>query len=160
MKFKYLKIPIFLFVSIVLIVLDQITKIKAKEYLYDKEPIVLIKNVFELLYTENRGAAFGILQGQRVFFIIITFIVIFFMFYILLKLRLNKHYLPLLISLILIFSGAIGNFIDRYKNSYVVDFFYFKLIDFPVFNVADCYITIGCIILIISFLTIYKNEKI
>ena len=74
--------------------------------------------------------------------------------------KFNKHYAPLYLSLILIFSGAVGNFIDRVKNKYVVDFIYFKLIDFPVFNFADICITIGCAVLILSLIFIYRGEDI
>ena len=60
--------------------------------------------------------------------------------------------------MVLILSGAVGNFIDRVRFQYVIDFFYFKLIDFPVFNVADCYVTVGFILLLILILFKYKED--
>lgn len=62
--------------------------------------------------------------------------------------------------IVLLVSGAIGNFIDRCLNNYVIDFFYFKLIDFPVFNVADIYVTVAAIFLILLFCFYYKEEDI
>ena len=70
----------------------------------------------------------------------------------------TKKLLPLRICAVFIFSGAIGNFIDRLKLGYVVDFFYFKLIDFPVFNVADIYVTVGTFILAFLLSFYYKEE--
>ena len=70
----------------------------------------------------------------------------------------TKKLLPLRICAVFIFSGAIGNFIDRLKLGYVVDFFYFKLIDFPVFNVADIYVTVAAFAMIILGLFYYKEE--
>ena len=61
--------------------------------------------------------------------------------------------------MVLIFAGAIGNFIDRIRQGFVVDFLYFELIDFPIFNVADIYVTVGCILLILLLLFYYKDEE-
>ena len=160
MKNCFIKYFIFILSSAVLVIIDQLTKNIALNTLYDNEPIVLIDGILELTYVENRGAAFGILQNRLIFFYILTVIVFFVIFIYLYKLKLNQHYLLIFISLILIFSGAVGNFIDRLKNKYVVDFIYFKLIDFPVFNFADICITIGCTILILSLIFVYKGEEI
>ena len=160
MKNSFIKYFVFILSSAVLIIIDQLTKNIALNTLYDNEPIVLIDGILELTYVENRGAAFGILQNRLIFFYILTVIVFFVIFIYLYKLKLNQHYLLIYISLILIFSGAVGNFIDRLKNKYVVDFIYFKLIDFPVFNFADICITIGCTILILSLIFVYKGEEI
>lgn len=160
MKNSFIKYFVFILSSAVLIIIDQLTKNIALNTLYDNEPIVLIDGILELTYVENRGAAFGILQNKLIFFYILTVIVFFVIFTYLYKLKFNQHYLLIYISLILIFSGAVGNFIDRLKNKYVVDFIYFKLIDFPVFNFADICITIGCTILILSLIFVYKGEEI
>ena len=56
-------------------------------------------------------------------------------------------------------SGAVGNMIDRVKLDYVVDFFYFRLIDFPIFNVADCYVVIACILFVVLILFYYKDDN-
>lgn len=149
---------LFFIISIVLVFIDQLTKRLALKYLLNKNPMVIIKNIIEFVYVENRGAAFGVLQGKQTFFYVITIFILIFMTAFLIKLEFTKHNILMFIILCLIFSGAIGNFIDRVKNKYVVDFIYFKPIDFPVFNMADIYITVGCVLLLIGVLTIYKNE--
>ena len=136
----------------VLVFIDQFTKSLVVAHLKDQPAYVLIKNVFQLEYLENRGAAFGVLQNQRVFFyisvIVITAAVIWFYS----KVPMEKKYLPLRICAVLIIGGAFGNCIDRIRLNYVVDFLYFKLIDFPIFNVADIYVTVAAFLLIILIL--------
>lgn len=158
MKRTVLKYILFFLISGLLIFIDQLTKKLAYKYLYNKEPVVLIDNVLELVYVENRGAAFGILQNMHILFYVLTVVVLIVLLINLYKLDLTSKYIPYFAFLVLIFSGAIGNFIDRVKNKYVVDFIYFKPIDFPVFNFADICITVGCIVLIFSFIFIYKGE--
>lgn len=116
------------------------------------------QNVFQFEYLENHGAAFGILQNKHIFFFIIVLIISVFIIWFYLHVPMTKKLLPLRICAVFIFSGAIGNFIDRLKLGYVVDFFYFKLIDFPVFNVADIYVTVGTFILAFLLLFYYKEE--
>ena len=129
------------YISAILLVLvgvwfDQFTKTLAVDHLKGQDPFILIKNVFQFEYLENHGAAFGILQNKQIFFFIIVLIISVFIIWFYLHVPMTKKLLPLRICAVFIFSGAIGNFIDRLKLGYVVDFFYFKLIDFPVFNVA------------------------
>ena len=112
-----------------------------------------------MFYLENRGAAFGILQGQRELFFVITIIVLVGLLIFLYKIPFNKKYMPLFVVLILIFSGAIGNFIERVTKGYVVDFLYFKPINFPLFNIADSYITIACFVLLYLLLFHYKEDE-
>lgn len=148
---------IFFLLVLILIILDQITKYFAMLYLQPIGSFPIIPDIFEFAYVENRGAAFGILQNQRWLFIGITFIVIGIMIYYYFRIPNEKKYRWLQLSFILIISGAVGNLIDRIRFSYVVDFFYFKLIDFPVFNAADCYVVIGTILLAILFLFVYHD---
>ena len=144
--------------SVILILLDQFTKHLAVKHLKDQMPVVLWKNVFELSYLENRGAAFGILQGKQWPLIIFTVIVLMIIIYLyLMRIPSEKHFGLLNVIAILFFGGAIGNFIDRVMQGYVVDIFYFRLIDFPVFNVADIYVTVAAILLILCLL-FYKEE--
>lgn len=152
---KKIKIIIYM---VLLIAFDQITKILAKLKLEGNAGISIIKNVLKLEYVENRGAAFGIMQNKVWIFIIITIIVVAMLILIYLKIPQNKKYLPLKIILVFLTSGAIGNLIDRVLRKYVVDFIYFELIDFPVFNVADCYVTISAISLAIVIMFIYKED--
>lgn len=137
-------------VVIVLVVMDQLTKYWASNSLISGA-IEVIPGVFEFHYVENRGAAFGILQNQQWFFIIGTLIMTVVLLIMYRKFPLEKRCFWLRVSCMLIISGAIGNLIDRVAVQYVVDFLYFKLIDFPVFNVADCYVVIGVGILILVF---------
>lgn len=141
----------------ILLFIDQITKSLIRKAIIYK-PKTIIKDVFELHYCENKGAAFGMLEGQRVFFIIIAAVVFLVIGYLLVKIPPEKKYIKLNIILVLILAGAFGNTIDRVALGYVRDFFYFKLIDFPIFNVADIYITVATAILLILVLFIYKES--
>jgi len=139
--------------------LDQWTKHLAAGSLMGNGPFVIWDGVFELLYSENRGAAFGILQGQQAFFFAVAFAVFGFVAYAMVKLPGSRRYVPARACLTLIMAGAAGNLIDRASQGYVVDFLYFKLIDFPIFNVADCYVTVGTALLLVLFLWFYKDEE-
>ena len=153
---------LFLFLDIVafilLVVLDQYTKAMAVQYLKDKPAFVIIDDVFELHYLENRGAAFGMLQNQKILFVFIAVIMLAAISYILIKIPRSSHYFPLEILMILVASGAVGNLIDRVRFTYVVDFFYFKLINFPIFNVADIYVSVSCVILAVLLIFYYKEQ--
>lgn len=158
-NFMFMKGTIGLIISVILIVVDQLTKYLAVTYLKNQSAIILWDGVFELRYLENRGAAFGILQNQRLFFLILTAILAVVICWIYLKRIPNeRRFLWLDITAILFFSGAVGNFIDRLIQNYVVDFFYFCLIDFPIFNVADIYVTAAAFLLIVLGIFYYKEE--
>lgn len=143
---------------VILVAADQITKFFAVVNLKDQPPWVVWQGVFELQYLENRGAAFGMLQGKKVFFVLTSVIVLAAIVYVLAKTPYQKKYTKLHITLVFIASGAVGNLIDRFRYDYVVDFFYFCLIDFPIFNVADIYITLSSIILAVLLLFVYKDS--
>ncbi len=142
----------------ILIFVDQFTKYQAVKYLKDKPAKVLINRVFELNYLENRGAAFGMFQNQKILFVIIAILMLLAVGYVLFKMPMTKKYGLLEFILVFISAGAIGNMIDRVKMNYVVDFFYFILINFPIFNVADIYVSVSCVILAILILFYYKEE--
>ena len=142
----------------VLIIIDQITKRIAVNVLADGLRIPLINGVLEFTFVQNRGAAFGIMQNALPFFVVITMAALCVITYFLLHIPSQKRYLPLRICLCFIAAGAIGNFIDRLRLSYVRDFIYFSLIDFPVFNVADIYITCATILLVLLMLFYYRDE--
>ena len=159
MKKQVINTALFSFLLILaLIFFDQITKIWAASDL-SSGPVTLIPGAFELRYLENQGAAFGMLQGARTFFLIITPIFSALVVFVLLRMPATRRYLPLRICMVLLIAGAMGNFIDRLLFSYVRDFFYISLIDFPIFNVADIYVTFGVIILIILILFVYKDGE-
>ena len=144
---------------VVLVCIDQFTKYLVVGHLKDRPAYVLIRNIFQLEYLENRGAAFGILQNQRIFFYISVLLITAAVIWFYSKVPMGKKYLPLRICAVLIVGGAFGNCIDRIRLNYVVDFFYFKLIDFPIFNVADIYVTCSMIILLVFILFKYKDNE-
>lgn len=141
-----------------LFLFDQFTKRLAVLHLKDAPAVPIISGVFELSYLENHGAAFGILQGQKTFLILTTSVTLLILIYLFFRLPEEKHYFYLHLLLVLLISGAIGNFADRCAHDYVIDFFYFKLIDFPVFNVADTYVTVAAALLFLLFFFYYKEE--
>lgn len=139
--------------------LDQWTKKLAVTFLMGKSPYVIWDGVFELFYSENRGAAFGMLQGRQTFFLVISLCVLGAVVYVMAKLPAGGRFLPLEACLTVICAGAAGNLIDRVSQGYVVDFLYFKLINFPIFNVADCYVTVATAALMLLLLWYYKEEE-
>ena len=141
------------------VVLDQFTKNLAITHLQDA-PIPIIENVFELQYLENRGAAFGMMQNQQLFFVVIGVIMLVLFSYMYVKMPHTKRFLPLRACFVAITAGAIGNMIDRLALNYVIDFFYFKLIDFPIFNVADIYVTCATFALAFLIIFYYKEDEI
>lgn len=138
--------------------IDQWTKYLAVLHLKNQESIVLIPGVFQLQYLENHGAAFGILQGQQWIFFLMTIVYLVAAVWIYLRIPKTKKYFPLHMIAVVLTAGALGNFIDRISLGYVVDFFYFSLIDFPIFNVADIYVVLSFIGLAICILFVYKDE--
>lgn len=139
-----------------LIAIDQLVKwgIVQNFALYDE--LELLPNVFSLYYVQNRGAAWGMLEGQMGFFFIITVLVVGYLVY-------TFHNLPQKnvlagISFSLFLAGALGNFIDRMRLGYVVDMFRFDFIDFPIFNVADVFLTIGVGTMMVYLLFFEKEE--
>ena len=143
---------------IILILADQLTKLWALAELRGSEGISVITGIFELQYLENRGAAFGILQNHQVLFLLITVLAAVLLTYIYARIPDDKKYIPLRICYVLLMAGAFGNMIDRAFRGYVVDFVYFKLIDFPIFNVADIYVTVTMVLLMGLILFYYKEE--
>ena len=141
-----------------LIVADQYTKALAVVMLKDKPAIPIISGILEFNYLENRGAAFGMMQNQKIFFIFVAVIILGCIIYMLVKAPAQKKYMILHILLVFIAAGAIGNMIDRLSLNYVVDFIYIKAINFPIFNVADIYVTVSTILLAIELIFVYKDD--
>lgn len=143
---------------LIFVFIDQLTKyiVDHNMDLYDSIPI--IKDVFEIHYIRNSGAAWGMFENKQILFYICTLFVLVIgcLFYVRCA-KLGK-YRDIQILLVLILSGAVGNFIDRLRFQYVIDFLYFKLINFPVFNIADCYVTIGFFVMILLLFFKYKEE--
>ena len=148
---------------VLLVILDQLTKIGIVEYFSNpnKGNIILWPGVLELTYVENRGAAFGMMQGKVGLFVIITAVVLIMILWYWRHIPQGKIGIWMKIALVLVMSGAIGNFIDRVFLNYVRDMIYFSFIDFPVFNVADICVVVGVALLfpILLFGNIDEKEK-
>lgn len=142
---------------IVLVLVDQGTKVLAASGLKDHSA-VLIPGVLQLTYLENRGAAFSMLEGQQGFFYVITIVIVAAVLWFYAKLPTDKKYRRLRITLAFLTAGALGNLIDRVSLHYVRDFIYFVLINFPIFNVADIYVTGSAIALVVFMLFSYKDD--
>ena len=148
------------FLAIVLLVaLDQWTKLLTIRHLKGQPAIPLIEGVLELQYLENRGAAFGMMQGQQLFFTIVTIVLLTIISFYMTRIPEGKRFVPMRVIMVAVIAGAIGNFIDRCRFDYVVDMIYFKLIDFPIFNVADCYVTCSVFVFAALVLWYYKEEE-
>ena len=146
------------FFLLVLVAIDQYTKYIAVRMLKNQPAFSIINGVLEFNYLENRGAAFGMLQNQKVFFVFVAVIFLCVIAYVLVKVPLEKKYNRIHVLLVMIAGGAIGNLIDRLRLDYVVDFIYIVLINFPIFNVADMYVTFSTALLIIQVLFVYKDN--
>lgn len=146
------------FIILILLVIDQATKMWALTQLQGSAGVSLISEVFEFQYLENRGAAFGILQNHRELFLIMTVAAGALLTYFYVKMPDSGKYTPLRCCYVGLMAGAVGNLIDRMFRGYVIDFLYFRLIDFPIFNVADIYVTVTVVILLLLLLFYYKEE--
>ena len=143
---------------LVLIAADQLTKHLAVVYLKGKSSVYLIKDALCFRYLENNGSAFSLMQGKQSFLILFTIAVLAVLVWLYLKVLDTRRMRPLRVVLVMICAGAAGNFIDRISQGYVVDFIYFELINFPVFNVADIFVTVGAALLVVLILFYYKDS--
>lgn len=143
-------------ISIIFLVIDQISKLLVVKSLSINNSIEVIKNFFYLTYTNNDGAAFSILTGQRLFLIVVSIIIIILLLHYLKKNKIDSKIEILSISLII--GGSLGNLIDRIVRGYVIDFFDVKIFgyNFPIFNIADTFIVIGAFLL---FIKISRKDK-
>lgn len=142
-------------IIVLLIAIDQISKIWALNYLQEVGSIPIIENIFHLTYVENRGAAFGMFQNSQLLFIIVALgASIFGLYY----LHTKKVNLLGKTSIILVISGAIGNLIDRARLGFVVDYFDFRFVWEYVFNIADIFVVVGTIMLCI-YILFFEEEK-
>ncbi len=138
-----------LILSLIFLIVDQISKILVVKFL-DLNSVTVIKNFFYLTYTNNTGAAFSILTDKRIFLVLVGIIIIILLIY-----YLKKHQIKNTINKIafaLVIGGSLGNLIDRIIRGSVVDFIDIKIFsyNFPIFNLADTFITIGVLLLLIN----------
>ena len=134
----------------ILIGLDQIIKYWALNFLKEVNSIPVINNIFSLTYVENRGAAFGMLQNNQSIFILVAAVASCFGLYYLHSKKVNNLGK---IGILLVISGAIGNLIDRVRLGFVVDYLDFHIIWSYVFNLADCFVVVGTILLCLYIIT-------
>ena len=145
-------------IAVFAIVFDQLTKYAAMTRLKDGAAFVLIDNVLEFYYLVNTGSSWGMLAGQKALILFIFVVIIALCVFMIFKSPDDVKYIPFNISLSMIIAGGIGNGIDRIRFSYVIDFIYFKSINFPVFNVADIFVTCGAVLFILLILFKYKEK--
>ncbi|WP_419726775.1 signal peptidase II [Terrisporobacter petrolearius] len=144
------------FIVAILIGLDQIIKYWALNYLKGVGSIPVINNIFNLTYVENRGAAFGMLQNNQTIFVVVAAIASCYGLYYLHTKKVNNLGK---IGILLVISGAIGNLIDRVRLGYVIDYLDFHIIWNYVFNLADCFVVVGTILLCIYIITSEEDKK-
>ena len=133
-----------------LILFDQLVKSYVVKTIALGEIKSWIPNLVSLTYLQNRGAAFSMLQNQQWFFAVITLVVMAGAIW-----YLHKHIEDsfwIVFGLVLIIAGGLGNFIDRISQGFVVDMFHLDFINFAIFNVADSYLTVGVVVLLIAML--------
>lgn len=132
-------------IAVLAIIADQITKYIVVENIDFKGTVPFIPGFMSFYHTRNTGAAFSMFSDQRWVFMVFSFISMGLIIFILIK-EYKRHKL-LNIALSMVLGGGIGNMIDRIRFGYVVDFFKTEFMDFAVFNVADCFITVGAVLL-------------
>ena len=138
------------------VLLDRLTKYLVCANIYNSSA-QFIPGFIGFRYCENTGAAFGMLAGKSWLFYVVTPLSLLLMGYILYRASRKKEDWPVRLSCLLIIAGALGNLIDRLARGFVVDMFYFKLINFPVFNVADIYVT--CSAVFLAILLIFRDKE-
>lgn len=147
----------YIVLSIFILIVDIMTKLVAELNLRSVDTIPLWNNVFHLTYVENRGIAFGMFSDARLVFIVISILVLAALAVLYSKIGFRTRWLK--VGTALIYGGAIGNLMERLAKGYVVDFLDFRLIHFPVFNVADIAVCVGAVMLMIHFFISDKAEE-
>jgi len=146
--------------AICVLILDRITKLWILGN-KDKPETVLIKNILEFQYAENRGVAFGALSGANSWIIIFfSCVMVAFLVFLYRKVLQGEKMKKLQIDtvILLVIAGALGNLIDRIQYGFVVDFIYIRIINFPNFNIADMSIVISMIWILICGFFFLKDE--
>ena len=154
------KISLVSIIAVILMIFsDQLTKYLIDANMFVGDAINIIDGFFSIHYVQNTGAGFSILEGQMTFFYAVTIFALCFLFYLLFNNENNSKFYHF--AVLLMIGGTIGNFIDRIFRHFVVDFLDFVVFgyDFPVFNLADCFLTVGVILFILCMLYSERTIK-
>lgn len=145
-----------------LVALDQWTKRLAVIHLMDQPAFELIPGILQLYFLPggNTGAAWGMLSGHQLLFVFVSVAIVAVILYMLIRLPADKKYTVLRILMVFIAAGGIGNMIDRVARQSVIDFIYIKAINFPIFNVADMYVSCAIVVLVLLFIFKYDDDDI
>ena len=135
--------------TIVFLIIDIVSKLVINNLMDVYDSVIVIRNIFNITYVRNTGAAWSLFAGRTWLLIIVSLIIISFIILYIYKNRPKNKFEMIGYSLVL--GGAIGNFIDRIVYGYVIDFLDFNIFgyDYPIFNIADTFIVIGVIMLCI-----------
>ena len=159
MKKRLLTDFILLAAAGILVWFDQFTKNLITNNLTGGKQIIVWEGVFKIVSHKNTGAVWGILSNKTDFLSIITCAILLAVLILFFRIKWEyKRLRSMKIITVFVIAGAIGNLIDRIRLKYVVDFLYFELIDFPVFNVAGCYITVSMFLILLLVIFYYKDE--
>ncbi len=153
---KAVKLALFIGLVVVVMMLDQLTKQFAATHEVGEVIAVLIPGALQLTLVHNTGAAWGMFGDWTNLFVVIALIVCIFIVCFLFF-NSSTTNTPTIIACALLFSGGLGNALDRFLNGYVIDMIQVTFIDYPVFNIADCAITIGVITLVINMLILNRR---
>ncbi len=148
---------VYYLIALAVVLLDQLTKHLAVEFLKPAGSVPLIDGVLHLSYVENTGAAFGIMKNSRWLFMVISVVAIIILIYVIAKYGKGHAFASVAVAMIL--GGGIGNMIDRVRIGYVIDFIDFRLINFAVFNVADSFVTVGALLLVCFLISEMARES-
>lgn len=148
---------------IAVVLLDQFVKELCLDRIGMYNTVVLIEDVFELHVIPNKGMAWGMLQNKQWLFVVITPLVLGLVAWFYVKLPYEKKFTPMRVLTVMLTGGAIGNLIDRmfrgeFCQGHVVDMFYVKAINFPIFNVADSFICVSFALLAVLVIFKYSDE--
>ncbi len=140
-----------------IVLADQISKYFVLEHLLPKGSVAVWEGIFHWTYTENTGAAFSMLSGQKYFLIVLPILICIVLGYLLFAKKI-EHKLGR-VALTFLLGGAIGNLIDRIVHGFVVDFIDVRIINFAIFNVADIFVTVGAGLLIAYLVFFYEKAE-
>ena len=155
MKFLWID----MLIAAALLAFDQFTKYLVTVNLKGRPALVLIDGVLELQYFENTGIAFSLFRERKTFILITGFLVLAVILFFLFRVPRTRRFGVVHVLMSALIAGALGNIVDRLRFDYVVDFISFVLINYPIFNGADCYIVVSAILLFVLFMFVYKEEE-